>query len=74
MSYKITRFLNKRWRGESPVKTTYWLYEAKTREGWIGLGKTPTSAILDMRHEFRQMADDAEQGRCLKGVYHKNPL
>jgi len=49
----------------------YW-YEAKTVDGWTGIGPTPTAAILDARHETRMMRDSAEAGKCIQGRFHRD--
>lgn len=46
-------------------------YEASHPAGWIGVGRTPTAALLDMRHEYRQFSDSAEAGKCRQGRFHK---
>ena len=68
MSAKVKRF-----RGQWYRDRTYnqrWLFEAKDQYGWTGLGTTPARAILDLRHEYRQMNDSAELGKCKQGRFH----
>lgn len=68
---KIKRFLYPESRYSKRPLTVGWIYEARDVRGWIGLGRTPQKAVLDCRHEFRQAADHAEQGKCRQGRFHR---